>query len=105
MIRRESENPGYFRRDLKTLTGINQWPNSVVIVLGGQRWETAWTLSGDSPDGIPTQEIHSQNKPGLPIRRVGRINFMQKRGYFHTRYTGKAFCGTIRGIRAISKEI
>jgi len=84
ILRDNPRNPGHFQRDLKTLTGINRWPNGARIVVG-QGWGTVWTLSGDPPDYIPTQEIHSRNRPGLPIRHVARINFMQKAGtYVHT---------------------
>jgi hypothetical protein len=70
-----------FKEVLETFTGINQWPNDAGIV-GGQGRGIAWTLPGDPPNYIPAKEIHVQTVPGLPIRRVGRINFMQKGGTF-----------------------
>ena len=35
---------------------------------------------GIPPDCVSMQEIHARNRPGLPIRQVDRINFLQKGG-------------------------
>ena len=77
---------------LKTLTGINQWPNDAGIILGQVR-ESAGTLSGDPMVSIPRQKIRAQIRPGLPIREVVRINFMQKGGTFIHAVPGRHFAG------------
>jgi hypothetical protein len=92
ILRDNLRNPSHFQRDLKTLTGINQLPNDAGIVLGQGRG-TAWTLPGDPPDCILAKDIQAHIGPGLPIRQMTRINFMQKDGTFIHAISERNFAG------------